>query len=114
MTVRAPYRARTSPPYDELDQYSILLSLNNWNYLSDYIVLLCTHCSFVSITGESLVNSILDICVGRYPINITEENFLKLFNIANSNVKILRSVKREVNDFKEIRRYFKGSFFSKK
>ena len=64
------------------------------------------------ISGESLVNSILDICVGRYDIGITVANFLKVFNIANSNVKILRSVKREINDFKEIRWFFKEQMAS--
>ena len=53
------------------------------------------------------MNSILDICVGRYDIGITMANFLNVFNIANSNVKILRSVKREINDFKQIRWFFK-------
>ena len=58
------------------------------------------------------MNSILDICVGRYDIGITVANFLKVFNIANSNVKILRSVKREINDFKEIRWFFKKQMAS--
>ena len=53
------------------------------------------------------MNSILEICVGRHDLSITAANFLKVFNIANSNVKILRSVKREIDDFKDIRRFFK-------
>ena len=53
------------------------------------------------------MGSLSEICIGRYDISITEENFLKIFNIANNNVKILRLVKREINDFKDIRRIFK-------
>ena len=53
------------------------------------------------------MGSLIEICIGRYDISINEENFLKVFNIANNNVKILKSVKREINDFKDIRRYFK-------
>ena len=64
------------------------------------------------ISGESLVYSILEICDGKYDIGINEANFLKLFNIANSNIKILRSVKRETNDFKDIRRFFKEQMAS--
>ena len=57
--------------------------------------------------GDVIVNSLVEICLARHHINITDKNFLKVFNIANNNVKIIRSIKREVDDFKDIRRFFK-------
>ena len=62
--------------------------------------------------GDVIVNSLVEICLTRHDINITDENFLKVFNIANNNVKIIRSIKREVDDFKDIRRFFKEQMTS--
>ena len=49
----------------------------------------------------------LGLCVDRHDIQITSENFLKIFKISNSNVKILRSIKQQVNDFNDIHANFK-------
>ena len=49
----------------------------------------------------------LKLCVDRHDIQITSENFLKIFNISNSNIEILRSIKQQVNDFNDIHASFK-------
>jgi len=56
--------------------------------------------------AETLLDEVVVTCNKLHSIRVDDTNFLKLFKINNSNVKILRSVAREVEDFKEIRRAF--------
>ena len=53
-------------------------------------------------TREELIENILVLCSDFYDINVNEDNFLKMFNIANNNLKILKSIRREVDKLRAI------------
>jgi len=57
-------------------------------------------------SAETLLDEVVIACSKLHIIAVDDSNFLKLFKISNSNVKILRSSAREVEDFKEIRKAF--------
>ena len=63
--------------------------------------------SGINTPAENLIAGVRGTCL-QEPIQmmITHENFLRFFKISNNNVKILRSTKRELNEFKTIKRDF--------
>jgi len=62
--------------------------------------------SEMSTPGESLTADILNICKHPQDITVDSENFLKMFKINDKNIKILRSVKKEIADFETMRQEF--------
>jgi len=59
-------------------------------------------------TAKDLQSDLAAECQNVEPMemNVNNEMFLKLFKISNSNIKVLRQVKREVNRFKLIKEQF--------
>lgn len=56
--------------------------------------------------GPVLVDDILGCCQTPMDLNINSANFLEYFNISNNNLKILRSVNKEVADFRIMKEMF--------
>jgi len=52
--------------------------------------------------GQDLLKEISEICKNNYEFRVGSEQFLKLFPINNKNLKILKSIKKEVSDFQHI------------
>lgn len=59
-------------------------------------------------TVKDLMSDLAAECENVEPkeMNVNNEMFLKLFKISNSNIKVLRQVKKEVNRFKLIKEQF--------
>lgn len=55
---------------------------------------------------NQLEGDILGSCQRRYPLSIDSESFFKLFKINNSNMRILRTCKKQVDLFKAIKERF--------
>eukprot|EP00930_Biecheleria_cincta_P088500 TRINITY_DN77744_c0_g1_i1.p1 TRINITY_DN77744_c0_g1~~TRINITY_DN77744_c0_g1_i1.p1 ORF type:complete len:487 (-),score=72.98 TRINITY_DN77744_c0_g1_i1:110-1504(-) len=62
--------------------------------------------------GRQLRRELLRLCGTPHDITIDGNSFLKYFKLSNSNVKVLRTVKREVEEFKIIRDSFVQQFYS--
>jgi len=62
--------------------------------------------SEMSTPGQTLTADILRICKQPHDITVDSENFLKMFKINDKNIKILRSVKKEISDFETMRQDF--------
>merc|ERR1719320_1877691 len=56
--------------------------------------------------GQTLTADIMRICKQPHDITVDSENFLKMFKINDKNIKILRSVKKEIADFETMRQDF--------
>ena len=57
-------------------------------------------------TSSVLQQDILKVCSKSFDLSVDEENFFKLFKIANNNLKILKTTKKEVELFKQIKESF--------
>merc|ERR1719262_1066678 len=59
-------------------------------------------------SGESIKSNILKECKGQWDLSINSDNFLKFFKIQDSNFKILKSVRKEVKMFQDMKEAFKN------
>jgi len=64
--------------------------------------------SSLSKTGEDLLSDLVTECGNGQPkkMDVDSEMFLKLFKISNSNVKVMRQVRKEVNKFTLVKSQF--------
>lgn len=61
--------------------------------------------------GSKLKNEILGLCKGSATdIRIDGDNFLKYFKLSNSSFKVMRSVRREVDEFVRMKDSFMQQF----
>jgi len=58
--------------------------------------------------GASIVTSILEHCKSPQLFSINSANFLKLFKIHNNNMKILKSVRNEIESFQLMKQVFEA------
>ena len=71
--------------------------------------------SGLDTTRDQLLEDILKLCTKFHNISVNEDNFFKMFKIANNNLKILKAIRREVDDIREIHKEYliqKKSFAS--
>ena len=62
---------------------------------------------------NDLIQNILELCMQFHDINVNERNFFKMFKVGNNNLKILKTIKREVDKLRQIHQdylAFKGNF----
>ena len=59
-----------------------------------------------TIDGQTLQNSILRFCGTPLDITVDGEEFFRLFKISNNNLRIIRSVKTQVDLFRALKRQF--------
>ena len=62
--------------------------------------------SGLDTTRDQLLEDILQLCTKFHNISVNEDNFFKMFKIANNNLKILKAIRREVDDIREIHKEY--------
>lgn len=62
--------------------------------------------SSLSSSRSLLLNSILGICRTRFDIKVNSENFLKIFRIHNTHMRIMKTTNEEVDRFRKLKSSF--------
>ena len=62
--------------------------------------------SGLDTTRDQLLEDILKLCTKFHNISVNEENFFKMFKIENNNLKILKAIRREVDEIREIHKEY--------
>ena len=62
--------------------------------------------SGLDTTRDQLLEDILKLCTKFHNISVNEDNFFKMFKIANNNLKILKAIRREVDEIRDIHKEY--------